>query len=53
MWAVESGRARYVGVSNHVGWQAARTMSLLAAAGVPLVADSVEYKPRLAPPEQG
>jgi aryl-alcohol dehydrogenase-like predicted oxidoreductase len=43
VWAVESGRARYVGVSNHVGWQAARTMSLLAAAGVPLVADSVEY----------
>jgi len=43
VWAVESGRARYVGVSNHVGWQAARTMSLLAAAGVPMVADSVEY----------
>ena len=43
VWAAESGRARYVGVSNHVGWQAARTMSLLAAAGVPLVADSVEY----------
>jgi len=39
VWAVESGRARYVGVSNHVGWQAARTMSLLAAAGVPMVAD--------------
>ena len=35
LWAVESGRARYVGVSNHVGWQAARTMSLLAASGVP------------------
>ena len=33
LWAVESGRARYVGVSNHVGWQAARTMSLLAACG--------------------
>lgn len=42
VWAVESGRARYVGVSNHVGWQAARTMSLLEAAGVPLVANSVE-----------
>lgn len=42
VWAVESGRARYVGVSNHVGWQASRTMSLLAAAGVPLVANSVE-----------
>ena len=43
VWAVESGRARYVGVSNHVGWQLARTMTLLAEAGVPLVADSVEY----------
>ncbi|MEO5610185.1 MAG: aldo/keto reductase [Ornithinibacter sp.] len=42
VWAAESGRARYVGVSNHVGWQAARTMSLLADAGVPLVANSVE-----------
>lgn len=43
VWAVESGRARYVGVSNHVGWQAARTMSLLAEQRVPLVANSVEY----------
>ncbi|HMM94404.1 MAG: aldo/keto reductase [Micrococcales bacterium] len=41
--AWQTGRARYVGVSNHVGWQAARTMSLLQAAGVPLAADSVEY----------
>ncbi|GGL24256.1 aldo/keto reductase [Phycicoccus endophyticus] len=41
--AWQTGRARYVGVSNHVGWQAARTMSLLEAAGVPLAADSVEY----------
>lgn len=41
--AWRSGRARYVGVSNHVGWQAARAMSLLAAEGVPLAADSVEY----------
>ena len=41
--AWRTGRARYVGVSNHVGWQAARTMSLLAAEGVPLAADSVEY----------
>ncbi|MFQ6172479.1 aldo/keto reductase [Oryzobacter sp. R7] len=41
--AHDSGRARYVGVSNHAGWQAARTMSLLAEARVPLVADSVEY----------
>ncbi|MGB7819009.1 MAG: aldo/keto reductase [Ornithinibacter sp.] len=42
VWAVQTGRARYVGVSNHVGWQAARTMSLLASAGVPMVANSVE-----------
>jgi aryl-alcohol dehydrogenase-like predicted oxidoreductase len=41
--AWQSGRARYVGVSNHVGWQAARTMSLLGSAGVPLAANSVEY----------
>ncbi|MBM6405835.1 aldo/keto reductase [Phycicoccus sp. CSK15P-2] len=41
--AWRTGRARYVGVSNHVGWQAARTMSLLATEGVPLAADSVEY----------
>lgn len=41
--AWRSGRARYVGVSNHVGWQAARAMSLLAAEGVPLAANSVEY----------
>ncbi|GIL34477.1 aldo/keto reductase [Phycicoccus jejuensis] len=41
--AWQSGRARYVGVSNHVGWQAARTMSLLQDAGVPLAVDSVEY----------
>ena len=38
-----SGRVRYVGVSNHAGWQAARTMSLLAEEKVPLVANSVEY----------
>ena len=44
VWAVETGRARYVGVSNHVGWQAARTMSLLAASGVPMVANSVECR---------
>jgi aryl-alcohol dehydrogenase-like predicted oxidoreductase len=41
--AWRTGRVRYVGVSNHIGWQAARTMSLLAAEGVPLAADSVEY----------
>ncbi|QIM20892.1 aldo/keto reductase [Phycicoccus sp. HDW14] len=41
--AWQTGRARYVGVSNHVGWQAARAMSLLESAGVPLAANSVEY----------
>ena len=29
--AVSSGRARYVGLSNHAGWQVARTASLLEA----------------------
>ena len=36
-----TGRARYVGVSNHNGWQLARAATL-AAAGAPLVADQVE-----------
>jgi len=36
-YAVSSGRARYVGVSNHAGWQAARAFSLLEALRVPLV----------------
>lgn len=42
-YAVSSGRARYVGVSNYAGWQAARAFSLLEAARVPLVATQVEY----------
>ena len=41
--AVTSGRARYVGVANHRGWQLARAATLAAASGVPLVADQVEY----------
>lgn len=41
--AVTSGRARYVGVSNYSGWQLARAATLCEAAGVPLVADQVEY----------
>ncbi len=53
VWAHESGRARYVGVSNHTGWQVARTMSLLERAGVPLVADSVEYSLVVRSPERG
>ena len=45
--AVTTGRARYVGLSNHSGWQTARAVSLLAAAGrepaaVP-VATQMEY----------
>lgn len=41
--AVASGRARYVGVANYSGWQLARAATLAQAAGVPLVADEVEY----------
>ncbi len=42
-YAVTSGRARYVGVSNYAGWQAARAFSLLESARVPLVAHQLEY----------
>jgi aryl-alcohol dehydrogenase-like predicted oxidoreductase len=42
-WAVGTGRARYVGVSNFSGWQSARALSLLEQARVPLVANEVEY----------
>jgi aryl-alcohol dehydrogenase-like predicted oxidoreductase len=42
-WAVSTGRARYVGVSNFTGWQTARALSLLEQARVPLVANEVEY----------
>ena len=42
-WAVGTGRARYVGVSNFSGWQAARALSLLEQARVPLVANEIEY----------
>jgi aryl-alcohol dehydrogenase-like predicted oxidoreductase len=42
-YAVTSGRARYVGVSNYSGWQTARALSLLENARVPLVANQVEY----------
>lgn len=38
---VATGRARYVGVSNHNGWQLARAASLSSPAA-PLVADQVE-----------
>ena len=39
-FAVSSGRARYVGVSNYNGWQLARAATLCE---VPLVANQVEY----------
>ncbi len=39
--AVDSGRARYVGLSNHPAWQTARMSSLLEP--VPLAAVEVEY----------
>ncbi|MEP6632051.1 MAG: aldo/keto reductase [Lapillicoccus sp.] len=42
-YAVTSGRARYVGVSNYSGWQSARAYSLLESARVPLVAHQLEY----------
>jgi aryl-alcohol dehydrogenase-like predicted oxidoreductase len=42
-WAVTSGRARYVGVSNYSGWQVAHAATLLSANRVPLVANEIEY----------
>jgi aryl-alcohol dehydrogenase-like predicted oxidoreductase len=42
-WAVNSGRARYVGVSNYSGWQAALASTLLSQSRVPLVANEIEY----------
>jgi aryl-alcohol dehydrogenase-like predicted oxidoreductase len=42
-WAVTSGRARYVGVSNYSGWQAAHAATLLSTKGIPMVANEIEY----------
>ena len=43
-WAVSTGRARYVGVSNYSGWQCARAATLAQVRGAtPLVAHQVEY----------
>jgi aryl-alcohol dehydrogenase-like predicted oxidoreductase len=42
-WAVTSGRARYVGVSNYSGWQAAHAATLLSARRIPMVANEIEY----------
>ncbi|MFP3713954.1 aldo/keto reductase [Puerhibacterium sp. TATVAM-FAB25] len=41
--AVDSGRARYAGLSNHPGWATARAASLLERAGLGLTAAEVEY----------
>ena len=42
-WAVSTGRARYVGVSNYSGWQSAHAATLMSARSIPLVAHEVEY----------
>lgn len=43
-YAVSSGRARYVGVSNYAGWQTARAATMQACAGrTPLISSQVEY----------
>jgi aryl-alcohol dehydrogenase-like predicted oxidoreductase len=42
-WAVTSGRARYVGVSNYSGWQAAHAATLLSARRISMVANEIEY----------
>ena len=42
-WAVTSGRARYIGVSNYSGWQAAHAATLMSRSRIPLVANEIEY----------
>lgn len=42
-WAVSSGRARYVGISNYSGWQAAHAVTLMSLSRIPLVANEIEY----------
>lgn len=41
--AVDSGRARYVGLSNHPAWQQARAATLLEQGGLELAAVEMEY----------
>ncbi|UFU04382.1 aldo/keto reductase [Ruania suaedae] len=41
--AVESGRARYVGLANHPAWQTARAATLLEREGPSLAAVQMEY----------
>jgi aryl-alcohol dehydrogenase-like predicted oxidoreductase len=40
---VTSGRARYIGVSNYSGWQAAHAATLMSQSRIPLVANEIEY----------
>jgi aryl-alcohol dehydrogenase-like predicted oxidoreductase len=42
-YAVRSGRTRYVGVSNFTGWQLGIAHTWLAAHGIPLIGNQVEY----------
>lgn len=42
-YAVQSGRARYVGVSNYRAWQTARAYSLLEQARIPLMVNEIEH----------
>lgn len=42
-WAVTTGRARYVGVSNYSGWQSARAFSLLEQSRIPLTLNEIQY----------
>jgi len=42
-WAVTSGRARYIGVSNYSGWQAAHAATLMSQSRISLVANEIEY----------
>jgi aryl-alcohol dehydrogenase-like predicted oxidoreductase len=41
--AVTTGRTRYVGLSNFYGWQQATAATLMAARGIPLISNQVEY----------
>ena len=42
-WAVTSGRARYVGVSNYSGRQAAHAATLMSQSRILMVANQIEY----------
>lgn len=42
-YAVTSGRASYVGISNYNGWQTARAVTLQESGRVPIVSTQMEY----------